>query len=323
MNKFWLLSLGIFVLGLSACTDNGLLLKSSGEDYITADVNGIYKIGTPYQVSGVWYYPKEDYDYKEVGIASWYGPDFHKGLTANGETYNMHGFTAAHRTLPLPSVVKVTNLDNGKFAIVRVNDRGPFVNNRVIDVSKNVAEKLDFIKQGTAKVRVEILAEESQKLKEQILKNGGRVVGTGDLAESPILAQDGVSLLSTETPIALAGAVVTEDIQNPYIDELKTEQEPENEIIYQPKKQEDSVFKTVPESGYFVQIAAFSNQQNAIRLMEKLQKNGKAFILRKDAPSGTIYRVRMGPFEKADDGVALMDNLAKEGYPDTRLIQEM
>ena len=123
---------------LAACTENGFLLKSKGDDY-DKDSLSVYKIGAPYQVNNIWYRPEENYKYKEVGIASWYGPDFHNGITANGEKYDMHALTAAHRTLPLPSIAKVTNLEIGKSVVVRVNDRGPYVNNRIIDVSKKAA----------------------------------------------------------------------------------------------------------------------------------------------------------------------------------------
>ena len=125
---------------------------------------GHYKVGNPYKVLGKTYYPKEDGNYKEVGMASWYGEDFHNKKTANGETYNMHDFTCAHRTLPLPSLVKITNLQNGKSMIVRVNDRGPFAKNRIVDVSKNVAKELGFYLQGTTKVKVEFLEKETDKM---------------------------------------------------------------------------------------------------------------------------------------------------------------
>ena len=132
---------------------------------------GIYKVGKPYTVLGQTYYPKEQPNYKEVGMASWYGSDFHNKKTANGETYNMNDYTAAHRTLPLPSMVKITNLENGKSVKVRVNDRGPFVKGRIIDVSKKVAQKLDFHNQGTTKVKVEFLVEDTEAmLKEYGLK---------------------------------------------------------------------------------------------------------------------------------------------------------
>lgn len=125
---------------------------------------GHYKIGNPYTILGQTYYPKEQPNYKEIGMASWYGSDFHNKKTANGEVYNMNDYTAAHRTLPMPCIVRVTNLENGKSIKVRVNDRGPFAKNRIIDVSKNVAKKLDFHEKGTTKVKVEYLKKESEEL---------------------------------------------------------------------------------------------------------------------------------------------------------------
>ncbi|HSQ98073.1 MAG TPA: septal ring lytic transglycosylase RlpA family protein [Rickettsiales bacterium] len=125
---------------------------------------GIYKVGNPYTILGQTYYPREQPNYKEVGMASWYGSEFNNKKTANGEIYDMNDYTAAHTTLPLPCMVKVTNLENGKSTKVRVNDRGPFVKNRIIDVSKKVAKKLDFHEKGTTKVKVEYLARESEEL---------------------------------------------------------------------------------------------------------------------------------------------------------------
>jgi len=101
--------------------------------------------------------PTENLTYRAEGIASWYGPDFHGRLTANGERYNMHGISAAHRTMPLPSYARVTNLDNGRSIIVRVNNRGPFVHNRIVDLSVGTAQALDFYRKGTAHVRVEFV----------------------------------------------------------------------------------------------------------------------------------------------------------------------
>ena len=126
---------------------------------------GTYKVGKPYKIMGKWYYPKEDYDYSEVGIASWYGEDFHAKTTANGERYDMYSLTAAHRTLPLPSIVKVTNLENGRSLVLRVNDRGPYAKSRIIDVSKRASQLLGFQTQGTTKVRVEVMEKESKALK--------------------------------------------------------------------------------------------------------------------------------------------------------------
>ena len=116
---------------------------------------GSYRIGKPYSVNGRTYVPAENPRYRAEGVASWYGRDFHGRLTANGEVYDMHSISAAHTTLPLPSYVRVTNLDNGRSIIVRVNDRGPYHRNRVIDLSIGTAKALDFYSRGLAHVRVE------------------------------------------------------------------------------------------------------------------------------------------------------------------------
>lgn len=122
---------------------------------------GPKKIGKPYKINGITYYPMESADgYSEVGVASWYGPGFHGKLTANGETYNQKAMTAAHKTLPLPTLVKVENLENGKSVVVRVNDRGPYSKGRIIDLTEVAARRLDMLDKGTAKVRVSVLSED-------------------------------------------------------------------------------------------------------------------------------------------------------------------
>jgi rare lipoprotein A len=112
------------------------------------------KIGKPYQVAGITYVPADDRTYTEVGVASWYGPGFHAGSTANGETYDQDDLTAAHRTLPMPSWVEVENLDNGRKLTVRINDRGPFARDRIIDLSRKSAQLLGVTRAGTARVRL-------------------------------------------------------------------------------------------------------------------------------------------------------------------------
>jgi rare lipoprotein A (peptidoglycan hydrolase) len=112
----------------------------------------------PYSMNGRRYVPTDNSAYRAEGVASWYGPDFHGRKTANGERYDMNGISAAHRTMPLPSYARVTNLQNGRSIIVRVNNRGPFVHNRIADLSVGTAKALDFYKKGTARVRVEFVA---------------------------------------------------------------------------------------------------------------------------------------------------------------------
>jgi rare lipoprotein A len=125
---------------------------------------GTYKVGRPYKILGKEYCPEEDKSYREVGVASWYGEDFHSRKTANGDIFDMNSMTAAHRTLPMPSIVRVTNLENGKSAVLEVNDRGPFANDRIIDVSRRAAQRLGFVEKGIARVKVEFMEKETNKL---------------------------------------------------------------------------------------------------------------------------------------------------------------
>src|SRR5471030_2435098 len=134
---------------------------------------GIYKVGTPYQIDGVWYYPAEDWNYDETGIASWYGEQFHGRYTANGEVFDLNSVTAAHRTLPMPTIAQVTNLENGRTIQIRVNDRGPYARGRIIDLSRRSAQLLGFEGQGTAKVRVRILVPETIQAASLARRNGG------------------------------------------------------------------------------------------------------------------------------------------------------
>ncbi|NNG04690.1 MAG: septal ring lytic transglycosylase RlpA family protein, partial [Inquilinus sp.] len=128
---------------------------------------GVYKVGQPYQIEGAWYQPEEDFTYDRTGMASWYGPGFNGQLTANGEIYDQNALTAAHPTLQMPSLARVTNLRNGRTVVVRINDRGPFARDRIIDVSKRAAQLLGFIDQGTAPVRVQVLTAESRAIAER------------------------------------------------------------------------------------------------------------------------------------------------------------
>lgn len=142
--------LGLSLLSLSGC-------GGSRPDPQVAHGPGVYKLGQPYQINGRWYRPYYDPAYRADGLASWYGVPFHGRRTANGEVFDKNLLTAAHPTLPLPSLVRVTNLENGRELVLRVNDRGPFVDDRVIDVSRRAARDLGFERQGLAQVRVEFL----------------------------------------------------------------------------------------------------------------------------------------------------------------------
>ncbi|MEX3009025.1 septal ring lytic transglycosylase RlpA family protein [Hoeflea sp. TYP-13] len=168
----FILAVGIAV---SACGSSGnradinTKTKFTSKDYgvsaskrVTVSKNvkkggGTYKVGKPYRVKGRWFHPKEEKDYDKKGMASWYGPNFHGRLTANGEIYDQYHLSAAHPTFPMPSYARVTNLKNGHSVVVRVNDRGPFEKGRIIDVSSRTADLLEMKREGVANVRVQYI----------------------------------------------------------------------------------------------------------------------------------------------------------------------
>src|SRR5260221_2762303 len=165
-------ALVVLALVLAACSGTRHAPGTASASRDTRS-SGLYKVGNPYQIDGAWYYPAEDWNYNETGIASWYGEAFHGKDTANGESFDLNAITAAHRTLPMPTIVEVTNLENGRTLQVRVNDRGPYARGRIIDLSRRSAQLLGFEGQGTAKVRVKILVPESIQAASLARHNGG------------------------------------------------------------------------------------------------------------------------------------------------------
>ncbi|MBS7542593.1 septal ring lytic transglycosylase RlpA family protein [Ancylobacter oerskovii] len=162
---------------------------------------GTYRVGKPYTVAGRVYTPSENSKYRSEGLASWYGDDFHGRLTANGEVFDMHSIAAAHPTLPMPSYVKVTNLSNNRSMVVRVNDRGPYHGNRVIDVSSRAADLLGFKRSGTARVRVEYVGR-------------APLEGSDDMQLASTLRQDGRQVVPT-TMLASAGSALPTRMATP------------------------------------------------------------------------------------------------------------
>lgn len=209
------------LLCTTACGGKKKMDPHSPDRAGTQKTMGHLKIGKPYEVAGKQYFPAHDPYYREEGIASWYGPGFDGRPTANGERFDQNAMTAAHRTLPLPSVVRVTNLENGRSAVLKVNDRGPFKSNRIIDLSKKAAQELGVIARGTAQVRVEYLPQESRQLvmrlvRENKLQADEQTLAMLGMLETPEDNQ-GFALVSSayasqpqETAYANAGRAITE-----------------------------------------------------------------------------------------------------------------
>ena len=270
----------------------------------TDSIVGTYKVGKPYQVDGVWYHPAVDYNYSETGIASWYGSDFHNRHTANGQIFDMNAITAAHRTLPLPSIVRVTNLKNGRSLKVLVNDRGPFARGRIIDVSRRTAQLLGFERQGTAPVRVEIVPDESRRIA-LIAQGRGNEIATAVPTQKVA-----VTVLPGSEPVAV------------------------RQIQPQPVRRESVAFKpvlptaapkvtTVPVSGrtrLFVQAGAFVQRRFADRMRQTLSPIGPTRVVEAIVGNRRFYRVRVGPLASVTDGDRILDRVVATGYPDARLV---
>lgn len=172
---------------------------------------GTYRVGKPYVVAGRTYVPEENVNYRAEGMASWYGDAFHGRLTANGEVFDMASLTAAHPTLPIPSYARVTNVKNGKSLIVRVNDRGPYHGNRLIDVSNKAAELLEFKGNGIARVRVEYVGRAPLEGSDD--RQLMATLRTGEPAPSPSVVR--VASARSFVPDMQGGRVVSRDVPMP------------------------------------------------------------------------------------------------------------
>jgi rare lipoprotein A len=272
---------------------------------------GTYKVGKPYQIQGVWYYPSEDYTYDETGVASWYGPDFHGKFTANGEIFDQNDVTAAHRTLPMPCFVRVTNLENGRSLVVRINDRGPFAHGRILDLSRRAAEMLDIQLNGTARVHVQILAEESQQLALQMKSADTTALAASPRAvvqAEPLAAPPGKAAPASKTKTA---AKVTVPVSTPAVATESVTQDLADQVVH--------VQPTHP-TQLFIQTGAFSHYDNARRMSTALSNVGSPTITEVRKQSSVLYRVRLGPIGSLDDADALLEHVLSAGFPDAKLI---
>jgi rare lipoprotein A len=282
---------------LAGCTE--LELASHVAKSTNSGAQGNFKIGNPYTIQGKTYRPQESYDFTETGIASWYGPQFHGKQTANGEIYNMYELTAAHRTLQMPSLVRVTNLENGNSIIVRVNDRGPFSRGRVIDVSSKAADLLGMKQKGTAKVRLQLLSDESRRVAE-LAKSGQSTKGY----EVAMNQQGGGKV----QPTAYEPAMTSGDIQTASV--------PGH--VNQGRFYPDPVVQQMPvtNTNIFVQVGAFSNPDNASALAARLSNLGAVHVEPAIVGNRNFYRVRFGPLSTVDDADLLLSRVINSGYPE-------
>jgi rare lipoprotein A len=314
-----LLSVGV---ALSGCAEAQLGIHTAKQfghsnNGGTGRTAGNYKIGSPYQIDGVWYYPQDDPNYDESGIASWYGAPFHGQSTANGETYDQNALTAAHKTLPMPTYVRVTNLENGRSIIVRVNDRGPFVNGRVIDLSRRGAQLLGYDQVGTARVRVQavqpgmpgveptmlaqpsspdqprVMAAPRAAVTAEALPPPPGVKGQSAPAAGPVTAQ----ATSPTATLASQAAAAPPDLNR-------------QQILQEP----------VRPTSIYVQAGAFTVFDNANRLRARLQPVAPAKVSSTIVKGIEYFRVRIGPMQSVDQADQALQQVIHLGAADARIV---
>lgn len=314
LGGFALAAAGLALFGLAACgsTDpHPDLGKSSAATHVPS--KGYYKVGRPYRVAGVWYTPAVDYGYDETGIASWYGPGFHGRQTANGERYDQYDLTAAHPTLPMPSLVRVTNLENGRRIDLRINDRGPFKNGRILDVSKRGAELLGFLRQGTAKVRVQVLERESRQLA-ALARNGeiasSDLIAKGPGGQVPAVIPPGEVSAAPAAPVPAVSAAPLPEPEAVHVTRVATGP-PSSPAVTQ---------VAVRPSRLFVQAGAFSDQVNAVRLAQRLDPFGAPQISEAEVGGQRFWRVRLGPLDDVAEADSVLTALIDGGFTQSRVV---
>lgn len=277
------------VAGLGACAQTQLAVHTVKQLLPGAEAGGEYKIGQPYRVNGIRYTPAEDPFYDETGIASWYGHPFHGQRTANGEIYDMNALTVAHKTLPMPSYVRVTNLENGRSLILKVNDRGPFVHGRIVDVSHRAAQLLGFSEKGIARTRVQA------------------VPGLGETVvaarEAPAMAP-AVAVDALEPPPGAAGAPGRADP----LAFLAAVLPPEVTLV------------NVPDTDLYVQAGAFADYESANTLRLELGPLGNVAVTSVVVDGRQFYRVRIGPLDTVPRADVTLAMVMARGYSEARIV---
>lgn len=291
----------LLVVALAAgCAQTELALHGIKEitatDGDAAPNAGVYKVGDPYEINGAWYYPAEDPGYAETGLASWYGTDFHGKRTANGAVFDMNALTAAHKTLPMPTLVRVTNLKNGRVLILEVNDRGPFVRGRIIDVSRRAAQLLGFLRAGVTPVRVEVVRRQP------------RLAAAESAAVEPA-----APTLAAPTPIG------------PAVEAAPATPVRMLEISAPSTIQLAAVTAAAPAAqgpDMFIQVGAFRVEAYALAMAGELKMLGPVRVSDIERGGAPLYRVRVGPLADAANADRILRGLLDAGHGGAHLVLE-
>jgi rare lipoprotein A len=234
---------------------------------------GVYRVGKPYVVGGRVYVPEADPNYSEVGLASWYGSDFHGRYTANGEIFDKESISAAHPTLPLPSYARVTSIASGKSVVVRINDRGPFLHGRIIDLSYAAAHRIGIAMNGSGEVDVEAILP-------------GTLADAANASQPPLAPVAAAPVATTPyAPPTTAAVAVVSDPDAPPLAPVS--------------------------GGYSVQLGAFANFANAQAFLARAQNQlATAQVEAKIRQAGGLYRVYIGPYPARNDAERVGDRIA-------------
>jgi rare lipoprotein A len=253
--------------------------------------------------------------YVERGVASWYGTEFHGLRTSTGESYDMFAMTAAHKTLPLPCYARVTNLSNGRSVVVRINDRGPFVANRIIDLSYSAASRLDMIRNGTAFVQIEVLTPAAPSLTASMpVSTPAAQAASVGVSSVPAMSPAAASQTPVAAPAIGAGGAANTPA-----------------AVAVPARSPDAVTAapaapiavSAPTGSFYIQVGAYAQAENANGAVRKLRVAGleNVFTLAPDAHQ-PLQRVRIGPIASVQQFDALIDRLSALGFPNARLAQD-
>ena len=364
------LSLVMCAAFLSACVGGTQLSASrlqstfSGvpeQQAVPREYKNFVKVGKPYTIMGKTYYPKYEPDYNEVGVASWYGPGFHGKRTANGEIFNENGFTAAHTTLPMPSLVQVVNLENGRNLVVRINDRGPFKDDRIIDLSKASARELGVLQNGIARVRVKYLEEATkdylanvtgnsniqtagdvfgvqpaQSMQQPVIKDAYGNVYTPPQQETLANLQPlNQNLFAQPQPVNGFGQPVNvqpmqQITPQPVQPLAPVKAQPvveSTEVLKVPSASASNKITKVDLAGAtikensVIQVASFSKSENADKLALKLVDHADVNISEVSVNGRIWHRVRIGPIENPTQVTKLLSKVKDMGFSDAKIIK--
>jgi rare lipoprotein A len=339
---FGCFALSIFVianlgLGLSGCggRNNG---ETLGERVIPLGQpvpkgGGYYQVGKPYQVASIWYKPREEPGYDRVGSASWYGELFHGRRTANGEIYDMDRLSAAHPTLPLPVYARVTNLNNGRTIVVRINDRGPYANDRIIDVSRRSAELLGFRNHGTATVRVKYLGraplsgDDSYERKYLANQSWVQFAAKGKSRDLVRIADKGALPAENPENLALPWKAAAPRVgtapAGPALAEWKAITKT---VPPAPPQTTGSIPRSAkaaaPAAGLVIQAGSFKIKDNADRARTVLAAIAPVDVIPIAVGGETYFRVRVGPFAAASEAKAALVKVTGAGYRGAKLVRQ-